>query len=119
MSSELFDILSHSNKDIDNQKLMDYLSGKLSEKEKYELERLVAGNNFVQDALEGLESVQDPAKVKAHVNELKHDLQKQLKHATHNRKRSRIQQYPWIYLTIVLILVICVVGYLIIHQLLH
>ena len=30
MSDELLNILSNSNKDIDNQKLMDYLSGKLS-----------------------------------------------------------------------------------------
>ena len=39
MSSDLLNILSNSNKDIDNQKLMDYISGKLSGKEKHEVEQ--------------------------------------------------------------------------------
>ena len=34
MNDDLLNILSNSNKDIDNQKLMDYLSGKLSAAEK-------------------------------------------------------------------------------------
>ena len=41
MNPDLLNILSHSNKDIDNQKLMDYLSGKLSEKERQEVEQMV------------------------------------------------------------------------------
>ena len=38
MNDDLLNILSNGNKDIDNQKLVDYLDGKLSEKEKHEVE---------------------------------------------------------------------------------
>ena len=38
MNNDLLNILSNSNKDIDNQKLMDYVAGKLTEQEKHEVE---------------------------------------------------------------------------------
>ncbi|RYF92720.1 MAG: hypothetical protein EOO00_06990, partial [Chitinophagaceae bacterium] len=39
MQDDLLKILSDSNKEIDNQKLMDYLSGKLSGEQKHEVEK--------------------------------------------------------------------------------
>ncbi len=41
MNQDLLNILANSNKDIDNQKLMDYLNGKLSDDEKHELEKVL------------------------------------------------------------------------------
>ncbi len=46
MNNNLLNILSNSNKDIDNQKLMDYLSGQLPDKEKKEVEQWMAENDF-------------------------------------------------------------------------
>jgi hypothetical protein len=97
---------------------MDYLSGKLSEKEKNEVERLLAGSDFFQDAMEGLEKITDPARVQAHLDQLTFDLQRQLKRSRSRRMRG-IQEYPWIYFTIALLLIICVVGYLFIRHFLH
>ncbi|MGZ5255901.1 MAG: hypothetical protein ACXWCT_15940, partial [Flavitalea sp.] len=54
---DLLNILSNSNKDIDNQKLMDYLSGKLSSQEANEVEQWLNENEFGEDALEGLQKV--------------------------------------------------------------
>ena len=55
MDEDLLNILSNSNKDIDNQKLMDYLSGKLSEGEKHEIEKEMMDSEMMNDVLEGLE----------------------------------------------------------------
>ena len=52
MNDDLLNILSNSNKDIDNQRLMDYLSGKLTEKERHEVEKMMAGDDFMNDAVE-------------------------------------------------------------------
>ncbi len=46
MDDDLLNILSNSNKDIDNQKLMDYLSDKLSAEEKHEFEK---GSFWIQE----------------------------------------------------------------------
>lgn len=55
MSEDLKDILSSSNKDIDNQKLMDYLSGKLAKEDAHDIEKKMVESEFVTDAVEGLE----------------------------------------------------------------
>ena len=39
MNNDLKDILSNSNKDIDNQQLMDYLSNQLSKADSHEIEK--------------------------------------------------------------------------------
>ena len=59
MNKDLLNILANSNKDIDNQQLMDYLSGKLSGEDLHELERSMAGDEFLNDAVEGLQKVRE------------------------------------------------------------
>jgi anti-sigma factor RsiW len=119
MSNELFNILSHSNKDIDNQKLMDYISGKLSEQEKHEVEELMADNELMNDAIEGLSNMKDKVNLQAYVDQLNQGLHKQLEEKKIRREKKRLQEYPWIYFTIVLILLLCIAAFLIIRQFLH
>jgi hypothetical protein len=59
MSNDLKNILSNSNKDIDNQQLMDYLSNQLSESKMHEVERSMADDAFINDAVEGLQQVEN------------------------------------------------------------
>ena len=54
MNYDLLNILSNSNKDVDNQKLMDYLSDKLSAEEKHEFEKSLLDSDLENDAVEGL-----------------------------------------------------------------
>lgn len=116
MSNELFNILSHSNKDIDNQKLMDYISGKLSDPEKHEVEVLMAGNELLNDAIEGLSDMKDKNKLQAYVDQLNRDLHNQLEQKKTRREKKRLQEYPWIYFAIALILLLCIIAFLIIRQ---
>jgi hypothetical protein len=119
MSNELFNILSNSNKDIDNQKLMDYLSGKLSEQEKHDVEKMMNDNHFINDAMEGLDNLPDKKKLQVYVDQLNEDLHKQIQKAKERRIQKRIQEYPWIYLAIILILVLSIVGYVVIRMFLR
>jgi len=57
MNNDLLNILSNSNKDIDNQQLMDYLSGHLSPEQLHEVERSMADSEFMNDAVEGLQNI--------------------------------------------------------------
>ena len=68
MSDELLNILSNSNKDIDNQKLMDYLSDKLSQEEKHEFEKSMVDSEMLNDAIEGLEKFKNKKDVSALLN---------------------------------------------------
>jgi anti-sigma factor RsiW len=109
MHDNLLNILSDSNKDIDNQKLMDYISGKLSGEQKHEVEKWMADNPLVSEAIEGLQqtSSENSAKAVEQIN-------KQLRIHLQQRKRKKESRFipvnMWTYVAIVLILLIIVVA---------
>jgi hypothetical protein len=119
MDKDLLDILSNSNKDIDNQKLMDYLGGKLQGEEKHEVEKWMAENEFVNEAMEGLQDFSGKKNLQEYVDQLHKDLNKYIQQKKERRERRKIQQAPWVYLTIVVVLALCVIAYYIIRKLLH
>lgn len=121
MNKDLLNILANSNKDIDNQQLMDYLSGKLSGEALHELERSMAGDEFLNDAVEGLQQVKNPRNMQSYVEELNAAMQKSLekKKNRRHRLRNRLKDEPWTYLAIVVVVALCIVAYVVIRQILH
>ena len=117
MSNDLLNILSNSNKDIDNQKLMDYLSGKLSKQEQHELEKEMAGNELMNDAVEGLKTIKDQQAIQSYVEQLNKSLHNQLQQKKSRRQKRKLKDAPYIYLAIVLVLALIVITYLVIHKL--
>jgi anti-sigma factor RsiW len=116
MNEDLLNILANSNKDLDNQKLMDYLSGKLSQEEKHEVEKSMADSEFMNDAVEGLNHLSDAVKLQAHVEQLNKGLQKHLEKTKLRRKNRRLKENPWVYLAIILTLMLCIIAYVVIRQ---
>lgn len=119
MHEDLLNILSDSNKDIDNQKLMDYLSGKLSEQERHEVEKWMADNEFGNEAMEGLQDFADKKDLQSYVDHLNKDLHKYIRQKKERRERRRIKDDPWTYVAIVMILAIAVIAYIVIKRLEH
>ena len=116
MSSDLLNILSNSNKDIDNQKLMDYISGKLSGKDKHEVEQWMIDNNFESEALEGLQAIKNKKDLDAYVTELNKELNKYLQVKRQRRDKKKIKEIPWSYLAIVVVLILIIIAYLVIQK---
>lgn len=116
MNKDLLNILANSNKDIDNQQLMDYLSGKLSGEDLHELERSMAGDEFLNDAVEGLQQIKNKKDMQAYVDQLNASMQKSLEKKKTHRLRRRLKDEPWTYLAIILIIVLCILGYIVIRQ---
>ncbi len=117
MSNDLLNILSNSNKDIDNQKLMDYISGKLSQQEQHEIEKEMAANELVNDAVEGLKSMKDQQAINSYVEQLNKNLHTQLQQKKTRRQKRKIKDEPYIYLAIVLVLALIVIAYMVLHRL--
>lgn len=116
MNFELLNILSNSNKDIDNQKLMDYLSDKLSAEEKHEFEKEMASSEMLNDVVEGLEKFKDKKELNTFVNELNLRLKKQLEKKKAKKTKREIKDLNWLYFAIILILIIILIGFLIIKK---
>ena len=70
MSDELKNILSGLNKDIEQEKLLQYLNRDLSDAEQHELEKQMNDDEFMNDALEGLAQIENKADIPAHVQQL-------------------------------------------------
>ncbi|MDQ6757200.1 MAG: hypothetical protein M3004_09720 [Bacteroidota bacterium] len=116
MNNKLLNILSNSNKDIDNQKLMDYLSDKLSAEEKHDVEKLMTESDFINDAVEGLEEVSDKKDLSLFVEQLNSDLHKQLNKKKKRKQKLKLKEQPWLYLTIILILLLIIISFIVIKK---
>src|SRR5690606_11456575 len=97
MNNDLLNILSRS-KEIDQQKLLDYLEDKLSPEEKHEIEKLLVDSDFDSDAAEGLEQVQDKSTLPAVVSELNKRLVKKL---SERRKKLLKKKSPELIIPVV------------------
>ena len=115
MNNDLKDILSNSNKDIDNQQLLAYLSDQLSKSNKHEVEKTMADDDFMNDAIEGLQQIDRKKNIAIHLEELQASLQKQLaKNA--KRKKRRWQDNPQAYLITVILIVLLLICFVVIKK---
>lgn len=117
MKPDLINILSNSNKDIDNQQLMDYISGKLSEAEKHDLEAGMMDSEFMNDAVEGLQALKDKTNLDFFVDQMNHDLQKKLVEKKNRKAKRQLKEQPWIYLALITVLLLIILAYIVIHNL--
>jgi hypothetical protein len=116
MSDDLKNILNNSNKDIDNQKLMDYLSKQLSKQDSHDLEKMMADDEFMNDAVEGLEQFNNVKKLPLSVEQLNRDLQKQLAKKKSRKEKRTIKDQPWVYFTIILLLLVTIICFVIVKK---
>ena len=116
MSDDLKNILNNSNKDIDNQKLMDYLSQQLSKQDTHDLEKMMADDEFINDAVEGLGQFNNVKKLPLSVEQLNRDLQKQIARKKQRREKRKLKDQPWLYFAIILLLLLTVVCYVVLKK---
>lgn len=115
MNNDLINILSNSNKDIDNQKLMDYLAGKLSGEDAHEVEKILLESDFTSDAAEGLSMVSEKNRLSKMVYDLNSNLKHQLEQKKKRRLRRRLKDQPVWVMMILIFLVLIILCYLVIH----
>ena len=116
MSDDLKDILSNLNKDIEQDKLLDYLNKNLSAAEAHELEKQMADDEFMNDAVEGLEQFSNVKKLPLSVEQLNRELQKQLAKKKDRKEKRKLKDQPWVYFTIILLLLVTIICFVIIKK---
>ena len=118
MNNDLLKILNGEGNHFDNQKLIDYVNGKLSEEEKHDVEKWMAGNNMINEAIEGLQHIKEKKDLPLYVEQLKKDLHEHLQKQKEQRTRRKLKEYPWIYFAVILILLLCIIGFFVLRMLL-
>ena len=116
MRDNLKDILSHLSTEIDQETLLLYLQGKLSEEKKHEVEKKLLDNEFANDAMEGLQEFKDKQQVAYMVDMLNRDLKKKTEKKRQRREKLNLKDQSWLYISILIIIILIIISYLIIHR---
>lgn len=117
MADNLKDILSHLKPDVDQETLMLYLQGKLSEEKKNEIEKQLLKDEFNEEAFEGLESFKDKEQLTYMVEALNRDLKKKTAKKKARREKLRIKEQPWVYASILIFLLLIAIAVILIYKL--
>jgi hypothetical protein len=119
MSKDLKDILGNLNKDIEQEKLLDYLNKNLNAAEAHEVEKQMADDEFMNDAMEGLQNFKNKKDVSLLVQQLNADLKKQTAKKKAKKERRKLKDQPWLYIAIVTLLLLITIAYIVIKKYLN
>jgi len=119
MSDKLKDILSHLSTEVDQETLLKYLEGRLSDEQKHELEKRMLNSEFTDDAMEGLQEIKNKERIPSLVDQLNRDLHKKLDKKKKRREKLRFKDQPWLYIAIVIILLLIVLSYIVVSRMLQ
>jgi hypothetical protein len=115
MSNDLKNILTNLNKDIEQEKLLEYLNRTLTTEEQHDLESQINDDPFMSDAMEGLGEIQNSEKISLMLYQLNKNLKTQLEKKKKRKKRA-IFETPWLYYTVIFLLIVAILGYIIIKK---
>ena len=116
MSENYKDILSNLSTDVDQETLLLYLQGKLSAEKKHEVEKQLLQSEFEGDAAEGLQAFKDKEQLQYMVEMLNRDLKKRTEKKKKRRDKMKIPDQPWLYISILILIILIVISYLIIYK---
>ena len=116
MSENYKDILSNLSTEVDQETLLLYLQGKLSEEKKHEVEKQLLQGEFEEDAMDGLQEFKDKEQLQYMVEMLNRDLKKKTEKKKKRREKMQIKYQPWIYISILILLLLVALCYVVIRR---
>jgi hypothetical protein len=117
MHNDLLDILSRRELPITNEQLINYLTGKLSDEESHEIEKIIINSGVDNDAMEGLDMVRDKEKLQAYQIQINKALREKLSQKNTTRRRRRVWEFPWLLVLTGALLAFIILIWLIVHLL--
>jgi len=118
MSDNLKDILSNLSTDVDQETLLLYLQGKLSDEQKHEVEKKLLRDEFEEDAVDGLQEFKDKEQLQYMVEMLNRDLKKKTLQKKQRREKMKIKDQPWLYISILILILLIALCYIVISRML-
>jgi hypothetical protein len=111
--TDLTNILQ-SDDELNEEQLKKYLSGEANAEELHAVEKTMADNEFVNDAIEGLQDFSSQAKLNDYVEQLNKKLHQHLEQPKERKRKREIRNLSLIIIAVTIILIICVISYWII-----
>ena len=96
-----------------------YLQGKLSEKEKHEIEKQPMQDEFNEDAMEGLQEFRDKEQLQYMVEMLNRDLKKKTAKKKKEKEKRKFKDQPWLYISLLILILLIVLCYVVITRMMR
>jgi uncharacterized membrane protein YvbJ len=96
--------------------LMDYLSNQLSKAQTHDVEKHMAEDPFLNDAVEGLQQIEPTEKINNYTIQLNQELQKVIAKNKKAREKRRWKDSPTIYIVIISILLLLVLCFFLLKK---
>ena len=76
----------------------------------------MAGDEFINDAVEGLEQFKNKQKLSLLVDQLNSDLKKHTAKKKKQKEKRKLKDQPWLYITILILLLLIIIGFVLIKK---
>ena len=101
--------------ELNEEELLNYVSGKSDPEEMHAVEKTMAGSSFVNEGVEGLQNFSSAQKINAYVQQINEDLQHKLSDKK-SRKKRNINIQSWEIIALVITVLLCLLGYVIVEM---
>lgn len=116
MKDNLKDILNQLSTKVDQETLLLYLEGKLSDEKQHEIEKQIMDSDFDSDAFEGLLKMKDRNKLPFLLAQLNSDLKKKTRKKKAFRDKLQLKNEFWLLLSILIILLLIIISFFVIYR---
>ena len=99
--------------ELNEEDLLQYLKGIAPDEESHAVEEQMASSPFVDDAIEGLQSIDHKEKLDIYVSDLNKNLRKQLQTVKQKKEKRKIKNINWIITCVFIILVLCMMAFVV------
>lgn len=103
--------------ELNEEQLLNYVDDQLTNEQRHALEMEMLNNPFMQDAVEGLQAFKNKQAIEDYVFELNKQLQKQTTKKKIRKGKRKLKEQDWIVISVVIILMLCIFGYMVIKKL--
>ena len=101
--------------ELNEEELLNYVSGKSGAEDVHAVEKTMAGSSFVNDGVEGLQQFSSEKKINVYVQQINEDLQHKLSDKKIRKKRS-INIQSWEFIAVIVVVLLCLIGYAIVEM---
>jgi anti-sigma factor RsiW len=101
---------------LSDEQLLNYLKGALPEADNHAVEKQMMDSDFVNDGVEGLQSVADTSRLNQYVEQLNKNLHRQLARKKRRKDKRKIKGFEWVLLAAAIVLAICLAAWFIIRM---
>ena len=112
---ELSNILKNDD-NLNDDQLKKYISGEGNAEENHAVEKGMAGSEFINDAVEGLQQIHDKNRIAYTVEMLNRDLKKKTERKKQRRLKLQLKDQSWLYIVIFIFIILIILSYMIVHR---